>query len=195
MPTTSTEFVNAMVAMGTYRDKPICFTQITGGGHRLYGYRVVRFSAMSDILKRFQKNIKFSHDANGITTVEARCMTSHNTCTGVVDPSTLTGPPFNLVRSGKVIATGAVSKHVYAVNETVSDTLLHKLCTHPFVLDVWIVAGNIWVFQMHDRNIHKGLIQTMQNTNGPKLCGRRSKSTACKVTRRRVITKEREKDG
>ena len=180
-------FVASMVELGTYRDNCICVTEVTGGGHRFHGYRSLRFSQISSILKKYQRNVTFCDNSNGVLTVEVRRMTSHNTCTGVVDPALLTEPPYNLLTVGVPINTGAVSSHVYRSCDTVTDTLLHNLCTHPYVLDIIVRVGTITVLVLHDRNISNGLMQHLQKI-GKTSCRLRMKSTACKSTRGRKST-------
>lgn len=177
-------FVASMTALGTYRDRSICVTEVTGGGHRFHGYRSMKFSQLQSILKTYQKNAVFRPNSSGVLTVELRGMTSHNTCTGVVDPSLLEEPPYSLRPVYPVINTGAVSKHTYVSSDAVTDTLLHQLFAHPFVLDVHVCAGLISVFVVHDRNIHGGLLQHIQRI-GKTSCKLRTRSTACKSTHRR----------
>jgi len=185
------ELVDAMVELGTYRDGCICVTETTGGGHRFHGYRSLRFTQLSAILKKYQRNACFCNNGNGVLTVEVRRMTSHNTCTGVIDPSLLTEPPYSLVNTCAPINTGAVSSHTYKSTDAVTDTLLHKLCTHPYVLDVIVRVGTITVLVLHDRNISNGLLQHIQKI-GKTSCRLRMKSTACKSTRSRRQKKRTE---
>lgn len=180
-------FVAAMVSLGSYRDNCICVTEITGAGHRFHGYRQCRFSQLSRILKLHQRNALFFNNSNGVLTIESRRMTSHNTCTGVVDPHVLTKPPYNLRMKQAVVNTGAVSSHVYCTSDAITDTLLHKLCTHPFVLDVILRVSSMTVLVLHDRNINNGLMQHIQRI-GKTSCKLRTKSTACKSTKSRKST-------
>ncbi len=157
-------FVRSMIGMQTYHDKTICYARITGGGHRFHGYTTFKFGVASAVLIDCQKNARFRHTSNGVIEVETRAMTDRHTCTGVVDPATLCGAPHNLAPLGSPIHGGAVSKHTFAWSPDVTDTLLHKLTRHPYVLDVWIETGKLVVFIVHDRNIDGGLMaQVAQN--------------------------------
>ena len=170
-------FIADMIGMQTYHAKTICHAHITGGGNRFYGFRTFKFGRASQTLAKHQKNVVFRHTSEGVVEIEARSMTDRHTCTGVVDPAQLALPPHNLDPVGAPIHGGAVSKHTFAWTPTITDTLLHKLSHHPYVLDVWVEEGKLIVFIVHDRNIRGGLMdQVVQGKHRP-ACKPRHKHT------------------
>ena len=177
-------FVNKIVGMQTYHDKTICHAHITGGGNRFYGFKTFKFGRASKTLAKHQKNVVFRHTSDGVVEIEARSMTDRHTCTGVVDPMQLPHTPHNLTALGDPIHAGAVSKHTFAWTPTITDTLLHKISHHPYVLDVWIEAGKLIVFIVHDRNIRGGLMDQVVQGKHRQAC-----NTGTGSLRRRLATK------
>ena len=172
-------FVSDVIGMASYHDRtPICYSEITGGGQRFHGFRTFKFGRGGNILKKYQKNVKFKHNAAGVLEIEARSMVNWSECTGVVSPHALGEAPHNLSPLGRPVHAGAVSRHRYKWNPGITDALLHKLCQHPEVLDVWVQGGSLSVMVMHDRDIVGGLCQHLQATGKHRACGRLSRSGA-----------------
>lgn len=164
------EFVEGMRSLGTYRDSTICHTQTTGGGHRFHGFRVFKFNRARKLLHDHQKNAAFSFKSNGVIEIEVRPMANHNTCTGVVDPATLTFEPHLLEAAGKPVPAGAVTRTDYTFGPKVTDSLMHRLCEHPYVLDTWLQDNKLSVFVTHDRNILGGLVQELKKRGKTPKC-------------------------
>ena len=164
------QFVDGMRALGTYRDATICHTQTTGGGHRFHGFRVFKFNRARKLLHDHQKNATFKFKNTGVIEIEVRPMANHNTCTGVVDPATLTFEPYLLQARGKPVPAGAVTRTDYTFGPAVTDSLLHRLCEHPYVLDAWLQDGKLSVFVTHDRNILGGLVQELKKRGKTPRC-------------------------
>jgi hypothetical protein len=165
----ATDFVNAIVGLSDYHDKPITHTQITGNNDRFHGFRRFKFRRASNLLKRYQRNVVFKHAATAYLELETRVMTDTQSCTGVVSPASLETAPYNLKRASTPINGGAVSRHTYHWSLACTDTLLHMLVEHPNVLDVWVTKDTLSVFVIHDRNILGGLLQERlrQKSLGP----------------------------
>ena len=164
------QYIADMRNLATYRDSAICVTDTTGGGNRFHGYRVLKFHELGSILKAHQKNASFVFTSRARIQVNTHNMTDHNTCRGVIDPDSITAPPHSLKEVRKPKCCGAVTKHVYVAPNPIKDTLLHGLCSHATVLDVWVVNQQIWVFRMKDRHIRNGLIQHMTTIGKPQAC-------------------------
>jgi len=177
-------FIDDMMALATYHDKPICHTRITGNGDRFHGFRRVKWSKAAPILKQHQKVVAFSTKANGVLELETRDMIDSRASTGVMAPRELDEDPYKLVPKSGTVDAGAVTRRRYAWDASVAtDSVLHRLVQHPSVLDVW-VEGNatLSVFEMHNRNIEGGLVEQHQAGKGRQKCRRHSRSPALRTS-------------
>ena len=153
-------FVKDVISLGTYRDRVICHSYIVGGGHRFYGFRVLRFAQLKPILEKYQMKILFTNSGStDAIEIEARTMTHNPSVSDVLDPKLLTKPPHNLKLDTNSVNAGAVSRWTYKWDTaSITDNVLHRLCSHPTVLDCRITSSQLHVYVMHDRNIYNGLM-------------------------------------